>query len=334
MLLQDKKGNIEWDKLGEIVFAAVTLVLLVVFLWNLHLDRTTKDLSCDFSLEARSAIPTWFFSKVKETAPAICEVEKTCLTEKGGNCTESFAGTSYTTEVLPSDKKEAKEKIEETVANAFYECWKMTGGGKREIFGADDGKTRCFICSRLSAGKIDGEVLRSADVIRYMQTHSPPKSTTGQSYLDALSIKSSQDLKQTLPNLAPLDKTNVEFSNEKTGELAVVFMQVTAPQTGKEGLELAGGVILGRTVISQLPLVNRLLLVPYVRAAVGIGTVGFSLQREINSWGTRMVAASRCGTYENRWIGGKGSTGCSVLQTLPYDSGAINQLCDVIEGEA
>ncbi|MEK6924960.1 MAG: hypothetical protein AABW71_01840 [Nanoarchaeota archaeon] len=181
----EKRGELTSTQLATIILAIIGFVLVGLGLYTIFEDDslTNRDL-CRLSILSRATV----FSAGQQFVPLNCQTEKVCITVDDGailgfggvdNSCKQFAGENKNNidvvEVSENQIKngEAVTIIQKEVANAMYDCWKMTGQGKLDIFRPGDGtstpaedfvkqltattnlislpvKPSCIVCSRVA----------------------------------------------------------------------------------------------------------------------------------------------------------------------------------------
>ena len=140
-------------------------------------------------------------------------------------------------------------------------------------------------------------------------------------------VQGTNDVGVEIQEVSELDKVE---SNKETKELAVLFMQISAPGQGealKNAFEFAG-IIWGAsfvtapiwTVKATAEAVGS--IYTWVAAAVGIGL------QQLNVAVNRGVTAGYCGDIST---GENARSGCSVVRTVNYNEEDIGSYCKVIE---
>jgi len=338
-----KKGELTSSQIGKIILTIAGFVIMLVFLLIiLDLQGTATRETCRLSVLARATAP----DIAQRLAPLKCTTEKLCLSS-GDKCTPEFLGEKDVKKiklpsgVLPNGKPLATQKIEEETANAMFDCWKMMGEGKLNLFGGgkdDDfvsrllpgmlkARTTCVICSRLAVSPdTPGSTLNRVDVNEYMDTHQVP----GSSYTY---INHFTDLQVTYPKEFVDNFTNTK-KGEPTREISIIFMQIlTEDKPFDAALDTGaytGAFIIGGT--SGLGPFGRILsfkATGILAAAVSLTTGGIAY---FQTWQNRQVSAAYCG----KLTGANSETaaeGCSIVTGINYkDISKINNLCSVIEG--
>jgi hypothetical protein len=234
----------------------------------------------------------------------------------------------------------------------------MMGEGKLDLFqslqqksGLESVKSTCVICSRVGLD-VDGEnenaILEHVDVPAYLKSHKIPGGEM--TYLQAFTDPSVQAYSRVSDEMLERDIDEAELLEFKpqTPEYAVVFMQVK-PVDFKEAVKMLGStatVAGGAFVLTPLPFkkalfrtTGRLLLMTLpgrLLAAGGIAAGGAYIWSRTDQ--SKQAAAGYCG--EVTTPGGKDTAGaagidtakgCSLVQVVPYDAAAINNLCNYIE---
>lgn len=338
-----KKGAIEMEYIVIVVVLVITFIALAYALIRLDIIGLGEDAACKLSILAKTTAPTWL-PNVAPSLPIECVTNKICL---GGECKVNFEGEKNVKEIeLSAKDAEAKKKIEKTVADSFYKCWDDFGRGKMDIFGSlsesiiatENAKPRCVICSRIALDKnAKPSVVSQVNVREYMINNNPKGSDFN--YFKTLDLGSGSKLDARTVQASMLGQS--EYNPKKSDEVAVVFMQISAPSKNKAGLSLVGGTTAGAGSVafvgsrlvtgSGLSVFKPIIKNPFT--ALGALLIGEALygSAEVSSSLSRGDAAAYCGTYTNN---NQKSTGCSVVQILPYDRSSINSICEVIEGEA
>ncbi len=328
------RGEVSTGMIVGIILAITGFLILVYFLIQLDIRGQGSDQACKFSILSRSTAPKTLLG-LKSAFPLLCETKKLCF---GGTCPESFAGSSVKSISVSKDAGKAQETIEKTIADTLYQCWDMVGRGKYDVFGSlgvdsawSETKPRCLICSRIAFDeKVPRSVLNQVNVKKYMEAHTAPNSQL--SYLKAIGAGS--DTIQTDASAAIFLDTNTSVTfKPKSKEIAFVFMQISAPAAGEATAKNLGYLATGTFLLSRVPGSKTYLFQPVIRAVKAsplvavVAAVSSVLFVETNSLINGITASGYCGTYEQ----GR-SQGCSLVQAIPYDASAVNQVCEYIEG--
>ena len=329
----------------------------MAFLFGLKLGSYSEDDICKLSVLTRATSP----ESAQALIPLKCTTKKICLSDGKGKCDESFSGEEKVEVVkLPSDSDKAARIIEETSAEAMYQCWDLMGQGKIDIFGSyaksrgrEIEKPVCVICSRVAIDKnVNQETIGKSDIYNYMRKNRVPGGSL--TYLQAFTDKEVNSYSQVSPNIFKdkiegLDKSkDAEKITGNGREIAFIFMQIKAQgisdvlgSLGKDGLIVAGGAFLTpgiNKVTSNLVLSKSGSNIIFKSLPVVLGLAGgVAVQSAINAYSGQMLAAGYCGSFAtnpniaNDKNGG-GKEGCSIIQAMPYDFRPINGVCDNIEG--
>jgi hypothetical protein len=325
----------------------IVLFLLQRFAIVGNIDRTV----CHESVVLRGTVP----SLVKNYVNLNCKTKKVCASDNlfgKGDC-DAFAKSENIVKAKVSDK----DDVERMISREVLECWNIMGEGKMSLFssglasfGIGGVYPTCVICSRIDfeeglEEKID---LANVDVLDYMNKHQAPNKEV--SYLEAIIGEGSVSDSGLDVDFEKI--SDVEFDGKKVGdavtevaqnpeknkgteELAVLFMQISAP-SGKEVLKNLGtaGIIAGG-IIAFSPLRGAAGKVVEVAVAnplatfilVGLGGAVVAGTTIYNGH----VTAGKCGDVV---IGGEAGEGCSVVRVVNYNVSEIKKYCSVIEGIA
>ena len=332
-----KKGELEMEHIIIAIILIIGFIALAYFLVRLDIGGVGEDAACKLSILAKATAPNWL-PGVPPSIPIECVTKKICL---GGECLGNFDGEkNVEKKKLSKDKNESMRLIEKTVADEFYNCWDDYGRGKMDIFGSlsesvlasEKARPRCVICSRIALDKNNPtDVANDFNIREYMSNNKPTGSDFN--YFKTLELGSSPKL---IPRTSETSLLGISKDNaRKADEVAVVFMQISAPAKYTAGnnvvnLGFTAG-FLGSSLITGSGFKTLKILVtnPAARlATVIIAEVGYTIT-EWSAGFNRVDAAAYCGDYGN-----KGSIGCSVIQIMPYDRSSINSLCEIVEGEA
>lgn len=338
-----KRGAIQMEYILIAVILVIAFIALAYFLVRLNIQGVGEDAACKLSILAKATAPT-LLPNLAPSIPIECVTKKICL---GGECQGNFEGEKNIEEVkLSEDPDESRKQIEKTVADSFYKCWNDYGRGKMDIFGSlsesiiatGNSKPRCVVCSRIALDKsAPREVVEQVNIRNYMLNNKPRGSDFN--YFKTLELGSDKELDSRTVQSSMLGQS--EYNSKKSDEVAVVFMQISAPSKFSAGFTMVGGTTVGAGSLafigsklitgSGLSVFRPLIKSPVGLSAVAaIGSIAFAATETSSAW-SRADAAAYCGTYEGR---GSSSTGCSVVQILPYDRSSINSICEIIEGEA
>jgi len=261
-----KKAELTSSQIITIVLAIAGFIIVLIFLAILFEDKGGGDRElCKFSVLTRATSP---IESLQASIPLKCTTEKICISESGKkDACKQFAGEENKKPVeLKGTVDEKARKIEETAANAMFDCWSMMGEGKLNVFsGSEFGggvvsssldvftdvfgftesiKSTCVICSRVALaddlfeedGK-PGEVLKRVDINRYLKDEFIPNSN--EKYIDYFADEQvrgfiDDDFFERGRNLEKINEDTgevigVEKTYEKpepTDQMAFVFMQI------------------------------------------------------------------------------------------------------------
>ncbi len=349
-----KKGEMTSKTLVTIIILIIGFVVVLFFYFQLKGEQRADREACHQSVIYRATLPTI----AKSYVPLKCKTQKICFTTGGGAC-EDFANTKRVTKIKVKKGDEGETQIERAISQEIVECWKMMGEGKVSVFtnwlaetyGIGSVGSSCIICSRIAFDKENLEKseinLKEIDVMKYMMTHAvPDKDISYYGYIagegglisvkddiqiiDIDEVKTDDGTELKLGNNLNIDLEDVPQEAADTEELAVVFMQVSAPShTGviKNTLSTLGigyGVsfglapkIIGKTAVAALKS-------PWTWIAIAIagayqqGSVAYN----------RAITAGYCGDVSS---GGEERDGCSVVRTINYNIEDISKYCSVVE---
>ncbi len=348
----------------------LTLLVYTSFSWGDTVDRET----CHQSVVLRAALPST--ADVMNYAPLKCRTKKICVSEGGEKCneeTEPFMGVKGITKA----KVEKKENIEKLISQEIVDCWTMMGEGKLPIhsnylaenYGFGGVYSDCVICSRIAFAKDlkdeKGINLKEVNVLEYMRTYKIPGGEEsyytflkGQTSVDVnfskertIEIQGSSNKKvgdmsekeakkvSVEEGSVPLKKINDgDFADPGT-ELAVLFMQISAPTVGDVWSNIGKAAIGGTT--------TAFLTAPKTTYAVakGVGTLcnvagvvswvvcgGIAAIGGAALWynvvDNQAITAGYCGDIQ---VGDKARSGCSAVRTVVYNESEIRKYCSVIE---
>lgn len=184
----NKRGSLGPGQIALLILVIVSFILIGIFMWGLFKNDDLNEREiCHLSLLTRATLPRIIESAI----PLNCHTDKICLTidknlwdiiRKKDNSCKQFAGEKNVRNVEVKIKqgmsivqeKDVLETIQREVANAMFDCFKMTGEGKLDIFTnsykpskevgevlLDEGtdvigltvqqiQPRCIVCSRIA----------------------------------------------------------------------------------------------------------------------------------------------------------------------------------------
>jgi len=360
-MIKNKKFIFNMEKKAELTLGTIVAILLAIigfaivlsffFIinWGSEVDRTT----CHQSVIYRGTLPT--FGGAKDYVPLKCKTGKYCVSSKKGAECDELKNAEDVSVVKVSDK----EEIERFIARDVLECWKMMGEGKVSIFsdwlnkqfGIGSTYPSCVICSRIAFDKenleASGVKLDEVNVREYMLTHTVPgKDVSYAKYLAGENGKVSvgargdfemRELVEVDGELVfgegpPINTSATVEEEEENPEVAVMFMQISAPLGSEVWKNTLGvmGVGLGAAFFTSPLAVGRAV---FSQAGLAVGVlagVGLIVQ-QVNVKGNRAVTAGYCDVVS---VGEEARQGCSVVVSTDYDASSISQYCKKIESIA
>ena len=342
-ILEKRKGAVENYFLITIIFAIVGFMIVAYFLFGSNLSKYTEDEVCKLSVLSRATAP----SAAQGAIPLKCTTKKICLTNDK-NCEHSFAGEKPQVIKLGDD---AKKTIEKTSADAMYDCWKMMGEGKLDLFGEfsqdiglDSATPTCVICSRIAVDEgVLVETLNQVDINKYMEDTIIPE--LGVNYISAFTGKGAvsyakQDAvkAEEFGKLGKLEENGKEIKlegNKDNRELAIVFMQIK-PKNVKDVLSNMleiGGTVAGATFLSPVgSLARPLVLNPVGGGLAVVGAVSIAGYGTYSASRGQTAAAGYCGDFVSNTKDKDARQGCSIVQGINYNVKDINKVCPKIQG--
>lgn len=359
---RNRRGELTSTQLILLILTVAGFVIILLFILAFKSGSYTEDEVCKLSVLTRATSPT----ALNDYVPLKCTTKKLCLTDGSGKCEVSFAGENPEVISLPSKKNDSLRKIEETSANAMYDCWNMMGQGKLDLFNGGIWKSAglttqdipiCVICSRIGYD-VKEETLSDVDLAYFLShikvpggsiTYTKAFTDPGMSSYagaDTSSLNSLGENKNLILTTITRDaKTGIAskgtealgvIGEEKPRriELAVVFTQIKVPKTYWDQLStiLGTGVALAGTSFIMAPGTTSKLIGAAAGHFVitGIAAGGVVAYSMYNVYAGKVAAAGYC----DRFTTSKDdiSGGCSGVQIIPYDVKAINSICGGIEG--
>lgn len=343
-----KKGDIEIRTVVIFIIAIIGFLVVLFFFVIFKGSLDTYDEACKFSVLSRAQT----HQATNGYIPLKCTTKKICLKDGSGKCEDSFAGeNNVAVESLPTDEEKAVERIEEVSAKAMYDCWKMMGEGKIDIFnggfakylGLSENKVSCTICSRIAYNTKE-TTLNKVDISSYLRRAKVPNSEL--SYLQVFTDKSVESYPEvnwdSVYNSATSgtiskEHQTYEISGSSTKQYAVVFTQVksqgymeTLGNLGKVGvLSIAGSLLVApKATLKTAGFIARGGV--YSIVLFGVGAAGVSIYSMSNVHAGKVATATYCGKIS----GADGETldRCSGISIVPYNSQSINQICQAMEG--
>lgn len=368
--MMNKRGDITEYVVG-LAIIIMSFGLLLLFLLNYSwTDRINKE-TCHESVVFRGTLPS--IVGAKDFVPLKCKTEKTCITSGliGGSC-DSFNKSSGITKVKVNSENAVAKTIAGGVVDCWDMMGQgklsVFSQFSAETYGVGKVYSTCVICSRiafdnskLQKARVD---LSKVNVLDYMRNYQIPNKQMsyykyivgegtgegfiGASLLDKLPLlnQGSYDSAGNLIEQKEVDLSDAVLDEEgnvpmagspkgESGELGVVFMQISAPEYDKAFLAslttlgLTGG---SAKVIASKPTgfvlrkgVDLIKKYPVAALAVFVGAIGL---QSYGVYSNQQVAAAKCGDLST---GDNARKGCSVVRVLPYNEESLKQVCDVIE---
>ena len=308
---------------------AVVLIFVLVYL---DVGKQVGKDACSLSVLTRATANT----KVEGLVPLKCTTEKICLTY-GKDCIQFIGEKEVAPIILPEENdKAAIELIEAATANALFDCWKIMGQGKLNLFGAGKeagifaqatalnnlfgGKSSCTICSRVA---IQDEVIKKIDIEEidinhYMEETLVPGSSL--TYLETFTDRQVRNYPKTVED--ELGKSFPE--NRNTNEIAIIFMQILTDKDSLAAAVETGAHTGGAFVLATKGIGGLFGIV--VSSATGIAA-GFQ------TFSDRQLAASYCAPLSDDFGSSVNLNGCTVVTGMNYHNvESINEFCSRIEG--
>ncbi len=332
----EKRGELTSSQIVGIVILIIGFVIVLIFmLLYLDLENYSEDEICRLSVITRATAP----EAVQRFAPLKCTTEKICLSQNKKDCANEFKGEKNVADSvqLSSDAQKAADKIEETIANKMYDCWKMMGEGKLDILGGSaldifgvvgwdklGGKdSSCIICSRVSLKNVPPEVKSKIDLNDYLEKTSVPDGS-GDTYLE----KFTDHRIKSYPKEFEADFTK---ESQQPDEIDILFMQILTPETPGEvfaetGVKSAAFVFGAGTAVFpfKIALLGKITALSVLAGATTGGVAA------LQTWRNRNIAAGYCGEFTSVE---KGRAGCSIVTGFDHSqSESINEFCAVLEG--
>jgi len=401
-----KTGSLTATQIAIVTLIIVGFILLLFLLYRFLMKADIDRDVCHESVILRGTVSS-LSGLMQDYIPLKCKTAKFCITAGNGKCDkegEAFSGETGITKVKVQDK----EQIEKFLAGEIIDCWSMLGEGKVDLFsqwiadnyGFDIVYPTCVICSRIAYDKKSledaGIDLSKINLLTYMTSHKvPDKSVSYFDYLAGENGKLGLDIfnsmidvseeetaklkdfsekeKIVLPGTAETEDysaNELENSNKDTGEMSVLFMQISAPSAG-EVLKNTAELALGATGItaylrpSTFKLSNFITAPRYRKLPAGqILTIGNKVYKggqfapKTLSWKATNLQATKFAKVaaaiavltgivqqgfvaENRALtaskcgdistGTEARDGCSVVRTVNYNVSEINTYCSWIE---
>ncbi len=323
------KGDVVSFNLIMTILAILGLAVLLLFLFRIYGtgNNLAETEACHLSVIKRATLDTGV-GNFQQTIPLDCVTQRICITTEGKDSCEGFFAGSKSTKTIKvsnSDEEEARRIIEETSANAMYDCWRMMGEGKLDIFGKFVEKfsitePKCVICSRVFvADDVDFAIRERVNTNEYMRTQQIPGSSL--TYLQALTDRSVSSYSQ----INDWDGNYSSFPDDFS-QMAFVFMQIKT----RDPLDSAFDVVKGSFAIGGAGLLTS--TGRFAAKTAGLpGMIAFVLGVAVVSGAeyyqaqqSQQIAAGYCGEFESS---SDAKQGCSLVRGVEWDTSAINSFC-------
>ncbi len=372
-----RRGALAPDQIALLVLAIVGFALAALFIFGVLKNENLNERElCGLSILERATVP----GIVENLIPLNCFTEKVCITPKknifkkigssGKSACKQFAGETNVRDVAvivdnnPEHQKESANIIQREVANSMFDCWKMTGAGKLDLWtsagtdlpsklleeaaGSIDLKVseiepRCLVCSRVSISEefykenklIDDAILKKIDYNLFMSREKVPGSSL--TYIQAFTDESVGTGYSAIPKGDNTDISNLANKPIGSSQIAIVFTQIKVPNvesTDQFWNTFRSGAIMGGLAAISSPGKKAALLLPgpgWVKALfqiVSIGAVATTLAYDsgITTIENQALSAATCGNFESKISGGE-QRGCSLVKLMNWDVEGINDLC-------
>ncbi len=340
-----KRGEITSTQLTVLILALVGFIILLVFLYTIFNNQNVSDSElCRVSVLTRATAP----DISQASLPLKCRTSKICISLSGKqNECPQFIGESNVENIrLSGDESQMRNTIEQTLANNMYDCWKMMGTGKLDLYGSawksfglsesDLGKATCVICTRVALGNdvVAAKLPEKVNLGEYLkQQKLPPDYRI--SYLDAftdMQFNSYPSVEQVNSYLSGNDPKKISVSQtglegiSSGNQLAIVFAQNKPKAWQDVATNWAYG-IFGTELKAPGGLKTGLVL--------GLAEAGIAAYSISNAFAGEYAAAVQCrGVVASESVLKESISnddrfrhGCSLIQTLPYNVRDINTLC-------
>ncbi len=350
---ENKKGSMTAKQLVTIILLIMGFAILLFIFYQINWSGQIDKSICHQSVILRATAPTIAQSLI----PLKCKTSKICVTSGiiGGKCEEDFENTKGVTKAKVNDV----EQIEKLVTQEVIDCWTMMGEGKvslfsqywAERFGVGGVYPSCVICSRIAFDEGLDVELDDMDVFDYMRRHKIPNGEISYyEYLtseggkmsvgDSLTIADIGEDEDGNPVANPDDSITItddslEDPFEGNDEMAILFMQISAPEHGDSILNIgkaALGVGIGSFVGPSWVRKGVVKVAKAIGLKGGLITLGVAVvaagAQQINVAHNRGVTAGYCGDVS---VGKDARNGCSVVRTVRYNSTEIGKYCSVLE---
>ena len=365
----EKRGELALTQVIVTVLAIVSFFIILLFIKEISLGEISQSEICRLSVLTRGTAPeaaqSYIPLKCQTQKTCLYDDGGKCKYSFAGEDATNIKLSKENKKAVEEVEKisaeamyECWQMMGEGKIDLFHSLAAKLGGvPKREGKEVD---SICVICSRiaLDSQQRNEEILSEMDMGEYLQTHQPSNAEDEQTYLQIFTDRSVLSYAKVPDERVFLEgETEVEFNSKlNEPEIAVIFMQIKSEEYGEVfsrfvnwgAAGAASGFVIAPkkasgVVASTLIKSIRRVRVPYVSALVAAGGAGYVA---MNVHAGRVAAAGYCGEVTipgsgnvdmNKFYGkdkeGKNvaAKGCSMVQLLPYDANAINQLCSYIE---
>lgn len=350
MEIKNKRGSMTAKQLVSVILLVLGFAILLFIFYQINWTGQIDKQVCHESVVLRATAPM----VAQDLVPLKCRTSKVCTTSGivGGKCEADFGNAKGITKAKISEV----EDVEKLVAQEIIDCWSMMGEGKISLFSQYWGERygiggvypSCVICSRVAFdGSLDLD-LDDMDVLDYMMRHKIPNgnvfyyeyltSEGGEiSIGNSLTVKNIEEeegeLVVNLEDTVTITNDSLEDPFEGKDEMAIVFMQISAPSHGDSilnvgktvlGIGTAGAYFAGPSLVLKgvkaVGLKGGLVTLAVAAVAGGV--------QQVNVAHSRGVTAGYCGDIS---VGKEARNGCSVVRTVKYDAEEIAKYCSVIE---
>ncbi len=354
MKKENKKGSLTATQLVTIILLVIGFAILLFVFYQINWTGQIDKQICHESVILRATSPL----ATQGLVPLKCRTSKICVSSGiiGGKCKKEFENAKGITKV----KVKEVEQIEKLVTQEIIDCWTMMGEGKvslfsqywAERFGVGGVYSTCVICSRVAFDEKLDLNLDEMNVLDYMVRHRIPDGEVSYyEYLtseggkmsvgDSLTITDIDKDEEGNPiveeegDLETINFKELEDPFESKDEMAILFMQISAPEHGDSILNI-GKAVLGVGIGSFVgPSWVRKGVVKVAKAiglkggliTLGVAVVAAGAQ-QINVAHSRGVTAGYCGDVS---VGKDARNGCSVVRTVKYNAEEIDKYCSVLE---
>jgi len=185
----------EFDKKGEIITGSVikTTILLISFVIILgftgyflysYLTDSVDDLTCEKSIQERSAFNLGPFEPGRNVIPLKCQTRQICFSENGGSCEGVFGKENKENLVLRKTiprGEDAHDYILEFIAEELFDYHTTLGRGELNFMPRQTWDSNyCLIGSWIALDNLEVEDIGYGELYAYLENK---KTSSGKSYL-------------------------------------------------------------------------------------------------------------------------------------------------------